>query len=87
VTPFCTYELVEFPGRGWMATAYTEAHTHRVGRRLSSGRIGTTREQAEAAAQADFDTRVRGCVEWPDIRNTTPAPSSGSTPPARRPKP
>lgn len=86
-TPFGIYEVQQMH-RGTMASfVYGNSY-----RRLMD-RVGTTREQAVAACQSDFNNRVRECLAnpgWEPLEPVRPvsvqAPSL-STPAQRRPRP
>ena len=81
-TPIGIYEIVEHP-RGCLVTVYTTAAKN-VGRRIRD-RVGVSREQAEAAAQSDFDTLVRGCLSRPATLEPTQTPQPTATPRRARP--
>lgn len=86
-TPFGVYEIQQMH-RGVLAT-FTYGNSYR---RLMD-RVGTTREQAVAACQSDFNNRVRECLAnpgWAPLQpvqpETVPVPAP-ATPARRRARP
>lgn len=86
-TPFGIYEVQQMP-RGTLASF----HYGTAYRRLMD-RVGTTREQAVAACQSDFNNRVRECLAnpgWAPLTPVHPEPVQApapATPAHRRARP
>tara|TARA_B100001105_G_scaffold84349_1_gene66849 strand:+ start:2695 stop:3486 length:792 start_codon:yes stop_codon:yes gene_type:complete len=82
-TPFGIYEVQQLH-RGTLASFYYGNSFRRL-----MDRVGTTREQAVAACQSDFNNRVRECLANPGRAPLEPVlpgsiPSPPTTTPARR---
>lgn len=82
-TPFGIYEVQQLH-RGTLASFYFGNSFRRL-----MDRVGTTREQAVAACQSDFNNRVRECMAnpgWAPLEPGLPASisSTPTTTPARR---